>query len=391
MDYISAWFWKGAHYIKGTHARYAFVTTNSLCQGEQVGMLWGHIFDLDLTIFFAHTSFKWSNNAKHNAGVTCAIVGVASQYTGLRKLYNEREIRLVQNINPYLSEGANLIVRKNYTPPTGLPKMNFGCMPYDGGNLLMTEQENEEFCALYPQDVDLVKRLCGSYEFINKVNRYCFWIDDADLPRALANPYIAARIERTKQVRLKSKDKAGRELAKRPYQFREFFNIESNTIIVPAHSSENRDYIPIGFFEKNEQVVIPNSALAVYDAELWLFGVLTSKMHNIWVRAVGGRLKTDYRYSATLCYNTFPFPKISAEQKNELNSLAREVLGARAEHTEMTLGEMYNPETMPVDLRLAHQALDVAVERCYRPEPFLSDEERLEYLFKLYERMTKKK
>lgn len=391
MDYISAWFWKGAHYIKGTHARYAFVTTNSLCQGEQVGMLWGHIFDLGLTIFFAHTSFKWSNNAKHNAGVTCAIVGVASQYTGLRKLYNEREIRLVQNINPYLSEGANLIVRKNYTPPTGLPKMNFGCMPYDGGNLLMTEQENEEFCALYPQDVDLVKRLCGSYEFINKVNRYCFWIDDADLPRALANPYIAARIERTKQVRLKSKDKAGRELAKRPYQFREFFNIESNTIIVPAHSSENRDYIPIGFFEKNEQVVIPNSALAVYDAELWLFGVLTSKMHNIWVRAVGGRLKTDYRYSATLCYNTFPFPKISAEQKNELNALAREVLGARAEHTEMTLGEMYNPETMPVDLRLAHQALDVAIERCYRPEPFLSDEERLEYLFKLYERMTKKK
>lgn len=391
MDYISAWFWKGAHYIKGTHARYAFVTTNSLCQGEQVGMLWGHIFDLGLTIFFAHTSFKWSNNAKHNAGVTCAIVGVASQYTGLRKLYNEREIRLVQNINPYLSEGANLIVRKNYTPPTGLPKMNFGCMPYDGGNLLMTEQENEEFCALYPQDVDLVKRLCGSYEFINKVNRYCFWIDDADLPRALANPYIAARIERTKQVRLKSKDKAGRELAKRPYQFREFFNIESNTIIVPAHSSENRDYIPIGFFEKNEQVVIPNSALAVYDAELWLFGVLTSKMDNIWVRAVGGRLKTDYRYSATLCYNTFPFPKISAEQKNELNALAREVLGARAEHTEMTLGEMYNPETMPVDLRLAHQALDVAVERCYRPEPFLSDEERLEYLFKLYERMTKKK
>ena len=192
-------------------------------------------------------------------------------------------------------------------------------------------------------------------------------------------------------MRLKSKDKAGRELAKRPYQFREFFNIESNTIIVPAHSSENRDYIPIGFFEKNEQVVIPNSALAVYDAELWLFGVLTSKMHNIWVRAVGGRLKTDYRYSATLCYNTFPFPKISAEQKNELNALAREVLGARAEHTEMTLGEMYNPETMPVDLRLAHQALDVAIERCYRPEPFLSDEERLEYLFKLYERMTKKK
>lgn len=391
MDYISAWFWKGAHYIKGTHARYAFVTTNSLCQGEQVGMLWGHIFDMGLTIFFAHTSFKWSNNAKNNAGVTCAIVGVASQYTGLRKLYNEREIRLVQNINPYLSEGVNLIVCKNYASPKGFPKMNFGCMPYDGGGLLMTEQEKEEFCALYPQDADLVKRLCGSYECINKVDRYCFWIDDADLSRAFANPYIAVRIERTKQVRLKSKDKAGRELAKRPHQFREYFKIDSNSIIIPRHSSENRDYIPIGYFEKDEQVVIPDSAFAVYDAELWLFGVLTSKMHNIWVRAVGGRLKTDYRYSATLCYNTFPFPKISAEQKEGLTALAREVLGVRAEHTEMTLGEMYNPETMPVDLHLAHQALDAAIERCYRPEPFLSDEERLEYLFKLYERMTKKK
>ena len=391
MDYISAWFWKGANYIKGTQARYAFVTTNSLCQGEQVGMLWGHIFDLGLTIFFAHTSFKWSNNAKNNAGVTCAIVGVASQYTWVRKLYNENEVRLVQNINPYLSEGANLIVCKNYTPPRGLPKMNFGCMPYDGGNLLMTEQEKEEFCASYPQDADFVKRLCGSFEFINKINRYCLWIDDTDLSRALSNPYIAARIERTKQARLQSKDKAGRELANRPYQFREYFKIRSNSIIVPRHSSENRYYIPIGYFEENEQVVIPDSAFAVYDAELWLFAVLTSKMHNIWVRAVGGALETRIRYSATLCYNTFPFPKISAEQKERLKDCAWEVLGARAEHTEMTLGEMYNPETMPVDLRLAHQALDAAIERCYRPEPFTSDEERLEYLFKLYERMTKKK
>lgn len=253
----------------------------------------------------------------------------------------------------------------------------------------MTEQEKEEFCALYPQDADLVKRLCGSYEFINNVDRYCFWIDDADLSRAFANPYIAVRIERTKQVRLKSKDKAGRELAKRPHQFREYFKRNCDAILVPSVSSERREYIPIGYV--GADTVIPNSAFAVYDAEVWLFGVLTSKMHNIWVRAVGGALETRIRYSATLCYNTFPFPKISAEQKEELTALAREVLGVRAEHIEMTLGEMYNPETMPVDLRLAHQALDAAIERCYRPEPFLSDEERLEYLFKLYERMTKKK
>lgn len=267
--------------------------------------------------------------------------------------------------------------------------MNFGCMPYDGGNLLMTEQEKEEFCASYPQDADFVKRLCGSYEFINQVDRYCFWIDDADLARALSNPCIAARIERTKQVRLQSKDKAGQELANRPHQFREYFKRDCDAIIVPRVSSERRKYIPIGYVRAD--TVISDSAFAVYDAELWLFAVLTSKMHNIWVRAVGGALETRIRYSATLCYNTFPFPKVSAEQKERLKDCAWEVLGIRAEHSEMTLGEMYNPETMPVDLCLAHQALDAAIERCYRPEPFTSDEERLEYLFKLYERMTKKK
>ena len=209
---------------------------------------------------------------------------------------------------------------------------------------------------------------------------------------ATSIPPIRQRAEQVYQMRIESKKGATNKDAQRPYQFSEIRHVDgTDAILIPSHSSENRDYVPIGYFEKNEQVIIPNSALAVYNAELWLFGVLTSKMHNIWVRAVGGRLKTDYRYSATLCYNTFPFPKISAEQKEELTALAREVLGVRAEHIEMTLGEMYNPETMPVDLRLAHQALDAAIERCYRPEPFLSDEERLEYLFKLYERMTKKK
>lgn len=390
LDYIASWFWVGAKYIAGTKARYAFVTTNSICQGEQVGMLWKHIFDLGLVISFARTSFKWSNNAKYNAGVTCAIVGVAENYDGLRNLYNEREGRSykVPNINPYLTAGENIIVEKTHKTPHGFPKLCFGCMPYDNGNLLMTESQKDDFCTNYLQDADLVKRICGSYEFINDEKRYCFWIDDADLERASNNPHIADCMERTRQVRLNSSDKAGRELASRPHQFREYFKLTKSSIIVPAVSSERREYIPMGYVDKD--TVISNSAFAVYDAELWLFGILTSKMHNIWVRAVGGSLETRIRYSATLCYNTFPFPKINAMQKAELETLAQEVLDIRDRHFDMTLGEMYNPETMPDDLREAHHRLDLAIERCYRPEPFTSDEERLEHLFKLYVKMTKK-
>lgn len=388
MDYISAWFWKGAYYIKGTHASYAFVTTNSLCQGEQVSMLWGHIFDMGLTIFFAHTSFKWSNNAKNNAGVTCAIVGVASQYTGLRKLYNEREIRLVQNINPYLSEGEDVIVFKSNLL-SSFPPMYFGSMPRDGGHLILMEDEAQAIIQEYPSAQKIIKEYIGSKEFIQGLKRFCLWIKEDDKVLAYNIPPIKARLDAVAKERENSDAESTRAYATRPYLFVQRAYKPTDAILVPSVSSEHREYIPIGYV--GADTVISNLAFAVYDAEVWLFGVLTSKMHNIWVRAVGGALETRIRYSATLCYNTFPFPKISAEQKEELTALAREVLGVRAEHIEMTLGEMYNPETMPVDLRLAHQALDAAIERCYRPEPFLSDEERLEYLFKLYERMTKKK
>ena len=390
LDYIAAWFWKGAKYIENTKTRYALVSTNSICQGEQVGMLWPHIFDRSLEIFFARTSFKWENNAKHNAAVICTIIGVANKYDGVKLLFNEttNECHRVKSINPYLSADSNVIVSKTYTIPKGYPKMCFGCMPYDGGNLLMSPAEYEEFTENYPSYIYLTKKLYGSLEFINKIDRYCFWIDDDNLPFAMSCPYIANRIEMTRNMRLESSDKAGRELASKSHQFREH-PLLTESIIVPAVSSERREYIPIGFVDKD--TVISNSAFAVYDAELWLFGMLTSKMHNVWVRTVGGRLKTDYRYSATLCYNTFPFPKINEEQKAKLSALAENILLIRENHTEMTLGEMYNPESMPMDLKWAHQALDIAVEQCYRPEPFTSEEERLEHLFKLYEKMTKKK
>lgn len=390
LDYIAAWFWKGAKYIKDTKAKYAFVSTNSISQGEQVAMLWKDIFDLKLNIFFARTSFKWQNNAKYNAGVTCTIIGVSNEYKGIKSLYNEgkNECYKVDNINPYLCEGGNIIIGKTHTSPMGLPKMCFGCMPYDNGNLILSPEEHERFIMEYPEYESLTKKLWGSYEFINNVDRFCLWINDDEYDTAMQCRDIAERVAKTQRFRLGSSDKGGRELAERPHQFREHIEL-TDAIIVPRVSSERREYIPIGFVDKS--TVISDSAFAIYDAELWLFALLTSKMHNVWVRAVGGKLEERIRYSATLCYNTYPFPTLTKEKKELLTELAEEVLLTRENHTEMTLGEMYNPETMPDDLREAHQALDIAVEQCYRTEPFTSDDERLESLFKLYEKMTKKK
>lgn len=392
VDYISAWFWKGSKFVKDSNAKYAFVTTNSISQGEQVAMVWKPIFDLALEIFFARTSFKWSNNAKYNAAVTVVVIGVQNASSEKKYLFNERlhKFAIVDNINPYLSASDNIIVEKNYTIPNGLPKAEFGCMPYDNGHLLMTESEKDALLEVNPESVEFIKRIMGSQEFINDIHRYCLWIDDDKKAYAESIPAIKARILATEKFRLyESKD--GSALANRPHQFREHYEITDYNkakIIIPSVSSERRQYIPIGFVDKD--TIISNLAFAIYDAELWLFALLTSKMHNLWVRAVGGRMKTDYRYSATLCYNTFPFPKLTVAEKEELEGLAQEILNVRDENFDVTLGEMYNPETMPEALRQAHHNLDLAVERIYRAEPFTTDEERLEHLFKLYAKMIKK-
>lgn len=391
VDYIAAWFWKGAKYIKGTNAKYAFVTTNSISQGEQVAMLWKPIFGLELEISFARTSFKWSNNAKYNAAVTVAVIGVEAKSAKQKRLYceSEQQARIVPNINPYLVASDNFIVAKNYSVPNGLPKAEFGCMPYDNGHLIMSETEKDELMCQYPASANLIKPLMGSQEFLKDIHRFCLWIDDEQRDVAENIPPIKARIDATEHFR-RYESKDGISLADRPHQFREHYIISDDSkdkIIIPSVSSERREYIPIGFVDKD--TIISNSAFAIYNAEKWLFALLTSKMHNLWVRTVGGRLKTDYRYSATLCYNTFPFPKLTIADKEELERLAQNILNIREENFDMTLGEMYNPETMPDELRKAHHQLDIAVERIYRPEPFTSDEERLEHLFKQYFKMTK--
>ena len=392
VDYIAAWFWKGAKYIKASKAKYAFVTTNSISQGEQVAMLWRPIFDLGLEIFFARTSFKWSNNAKYNAAVTVAIIGVENKQNTKKILFNglNNQALYVNNINPYLTASDNVIVAKTYNIPQGLPKAEFGCMPYDNGHLLMNEQEKNSLLENYPEASVFIKQIMGSQEFLNDIHRYCLWIDDADREYAETIRPIKERIEETGNFRL-NESKDGASLAERPHQFREHYIINEHSkdkVIIPRVSSERRLYIPIGFLKKD--IVISDSAFAIYDAEKWLFALLTSQMHNLWVRAVGGSLETRIRYSQTLCYNTFPFPKLSKVEKEDLERLAQNILNIRDENFDLTLGEMYNPETMPEELREAHHQLDLAVERIYRPEPFTSDEERLEHLFKLYAKLVMK-
>lgn len=386
LDYIATWFIKASQYSKGTASSFAFVTTNSITQGEQVSILWPVVYNYDLEISFAYTSFKWSNNAKYNAGVTVVIIGIGKNV--LKKKIIGDYVREVDNINPYLNAGVDLLVTSTYSPLSGMQEMTYGCKANDDGNLILEQHEVNQLLNDYPDSKKFIKPLKGSLEFIRGENRYCLWIDDEDFSEAYSIPPIRDRINRNKSYRENGSAEAKR-LAEKPHQFREHYEINNyQKILVPRVSSERRVYFPIGYVSAD--TVIIDSAFAIYDAQKWLFALLTSRMHNLWVRTVGGRLKTDIRYSATLCYNTFPFPKLTTTEKEELERLAQNILNIRDENFDMTLGEMYNPETMPEDLRDAHRQLDLAVERIYRPKPFTSDEERLEHLFKLYAKMTKK-
>ena len=252
----------------------------------------------------------------------------------------------------------------------------------------MSQSERNSILNAYPDAAQIIKRYMGADDFLNSIDRYCLWMDEDDFNSFGDVEPIKVRLEMVRKFRLSSDTVTTQEYAQYPYLFRQPQYVESESIIIPSTSSERREYIPIGFLSKD--VVVSNSAYVVYNANLLLFGVLTSKMHNTWMKTVCGRMKTDYRYTNTLCYNTFPFPAINDALKAELEKLAQEVLDVRDQHFDMTLGEQYNPETMPEALKEVHHRLDLAVERCYRPEPFSSDEERLECLFKLYAKMTKK-
>lgn len=386
LDYIACWFYKGAKYIKGKNAKCAFVSTNSICQGEQVGLLWPNIFDMGISINFAHTSFKWENNAKNNAAVICVIVGLANE-DNLRnkRIYTNGIVKKVNNINPYLSEGRNIVVTKKETPISDFPDINFGNMPNDGGGLILSTDEKENILKHFPETKKYFKKLVGAQEFIQGKERWCLWIEDYQLDEALKYKPIVERIQHVREHRLKSKDSGTNKLAEKSHQFRDRKTCTNVAIIVPSVSSERREYIPIGFLDSNS--IVTNSAQVIYDPEPWIFGVITSKIHMAWVRAVGGRLKTDYRYSKKICYNTFPFPKISEQKKSVITQCVFKILEEREKNSEKSLAYLYDPDKMPVGLRKAHEELDSVIDRCYSKRNFNSDEERLECLFDLYEKM----
>ena len=388
LDYISCWFMLGSKYIKDSKAKYAFVSTNSICQGLQMALLWKRIYVNNEEINFVHTSFKWSNNAKHNAGVTVIIVGVSNpKNIKKRIIYSGSNSKIVENISPLLIDAPTIFVESRMKPLlSNIPTMNFGNMPADGGLFLFTREEKNEFINQEPSSAKFFRQIYGSEEFINGKERWCLWLYGHNISEFDNMPLIMQRIDKVREVRLKS---SRPQLAETPHLFAQITQpLGINFIIIPSASSERREYIPIGYLDRSK--LATNLCLVIGTNDISLFAILTSKMHMAWVKTVGGRLETRYRYSAQLCYNTFPFPTINEAQKAELANLAQDILDLREEHFDMTLGEMYNPETMPEDLKEAHHRLDLAVERCYRPEPFTSDEERLECLFKLYIKMTKK-
>lgn len=388
LDYINIWFYKGAKYIKDYNAKCAFVTTNSICQGQQVPLIWPQLLSLNVEIDFAYPSFKWSNNAKGNAGVTVIIVCLRNISNEPKYLISKGFKKQVKNINPYLMNADNIIVVDRKNPLSNFPEMKFGNMPNDGGGLILSEEEKNSIISTNPEANKFIKILLGSSEFIRGNKRYCIWVENEDLDEAIKISEICKRIEITHAHRIKSKDKGTNELAKRSHQFRDRNIAKESQLIVPSVSSEKRQYIPCGYL--GTDTVISNSAQVIYDAEPLIFAIVNSQMHMVWVRAVGGRLEERLRYSKDICYNTFPFPNISTRQKENLNLYVFAILDERAKHPEKTMAQLYDPNKMPKGLKEAHEALDKAIEQCYRLQPFTSDTERLEYLFKQYEEMLRK-
>jgi len=392
LDYVAGWFLKAADYGTNTNAKSAFVSTNSICQGQQVSTLWPLINDTGHQIGFAHTSFKWSNLAQHNAGVSVVIVGITNQQSNIRRLFSSGENgetieKRTDNINAYLISGPNVIVEKSTTPCCHQSKMDYGSKPTDGGGLILNSTEYIDLLNQAPESLKFIKRFVGSGDSINGSIRYCLWITDNLVQEAEAIPEIAKRIERVRSFRLESTKQATVKSAKKPYSFQEIRQSGDETAIcIPRHSSENRDYLPFSFLDKG--AIIADSAFALYDAHWWDVSIFASKLHLIWIAAVCGKIKEDYRYSNTLGWNTFPLPSLTNKNKEDLTNSAKEILIAQERHFPATIADLYEAEKMPEDLRRAHERNDEILERIYIGRLFKNDSERLEKLFELYTQMT---
>ena len=388
LDFVTGWFWKGANYIKNSNAKLALVATNSICQGDQVATLWPKIFDLGCSIHFAHQSFPWKNNARQNAAVHVIIVGLSCQKEPVKFIYSENSNgqpikTIVNNISPYLTAGSNIAVSSNENPLCNAKKMLFGNMAADGGHLFLSTNEKNTALREFPELKPYIKKALGAEEFINGKERWCLWLPDAP-SEILENVFVQQKVLKTLEVRKKSKNPRAEIFAATPHLFQQISQTKSEDfLLIPIHTSENRTYIPIGFFDS--QNIATNSCQIIADATLYDFAIMTSIIHNEWMQTIAGRLKSDYRYSTTLVYNNFVWPKASAKQKQEVEKLAQDILDIRDTHFDMTLGQMYHPDTMPQDLKDAHHTLDLAVDALYRTKPFEDANDRIEHLFALYE------
>ncbi|WP_202427309.1 class I SAM-dependent DNA methyltransferase [Rhodococcus sp. JT-3] len=387
LDYIALWFVKGADYIAGTRAELAFVTTNSVSQGEHVGLMFPMLFDQGLEIGYAYTSFKWENNAKRNAGVTVVVINLRSAGPKMKYIYTDGLQIEATNINGYLADAPSVFIyRRTRALSSSLPRMVLGSMPKDGGHLTLDPSERKKLVESDPAAETFVKRYVGSAEFINDIERYCLWITDRDVDEARSYPLIANRLEAVARWRSESVAATTAEYASHPNRFKQIAYKPTESIVVPAVSSEHREYVPIGYMGAG--TVVSNLAFVVYDAKPWLFALLTSRIHNVWLRAVAGQLETRLRYGAYIVYNNFPVPSLSDGMRERLTVAALRVLDVREYHCERTLAELYDSELMPVDLRTAHAEVDRLVDSIYSKRGYETDEQRLSDLFAMYEVMT---
>jgi len=393
LDYVAAFMLQAARFNRITSSSNAFVTTNSITQGEQVALLWPLIYGQDNHIHFAHTSFQWSNLASNKAAVTCVIVGLTTAQTQKKILFSGDVVYEVVSISPYLAPGTEIIVEKRSSSIHSLTRMDYGNKPTDGGNLILSKTEYQDFITHYPELKSLIREYIGSRDFIHSIRRYCFWIEAETLELALNNPEIKDRLERVRALRSESRGKQANQHAKAPHRFVFCPHTDNLGIVIPRHVSENRAFLTVGLV-KGDSHVIADSASAIYDANLVDFAVLSSHLHLVWIATVCGKLKTDFRYSNTLGWNTFPVPTLTDRNKADLTRCAEDILLAREQYFPAAIADMYDPDRMDSEfplVREAHDRNDEVLERIYIGRRFKNDTERLEKLFELYTKMTNQK
>jgi hypothetical protein len=402
LDFVAAWYWLAAKYIQNSNVAVGFVSTNSICQGEQVGLLWRPMLDrYGIHINFAHRTFKWSNEARGKAAVHCVIVGFGITEASNKVIYDYESVSAeahgmpAQNINPYLINAPNILIENRSSSICPVPPMRFGSMPRDGGNLIFTDAEYREVIAGEPTAGGFIRPYVGADEFLNGNWRWCLWLESVRPEKFRQLPGVMHRVERTREFRLASKAAATRKFGATPALFCQIAQPSTDFLLVPGVSSERRAFIPIGFM--SPRVIANNLVFVVPDATKFHFGVMSSTMHMSWVRYTCGRLKSDFRYSKDIVYNNFPWPDVDEKSRTSIEVAAHGVLGARDRFPDSTLADLYDPLAMPPELVKAHAALDKAVDAAYiaaekaagRKVPKLgTDAERVAFLFERYQALT---